>query len=156
MLPNRPNNSSSKLSKLAIILFTSITILSSAASCTLFGGQSVTLGVLKRQNLDGTGYKFNFINTEKKYTGEVKTNNLSTASGLKMLQTSSNNLYLLTQKNGFFRSVDAGQNWERKYVFGFESSGSNNKRQIQKDIDRWLAKNNRFIPTDFAVEPFNQ
>ena len=65
-------DSTKHLSKLAIVLLTSLVILSSAASCTLFGGQSLNLGVLKRENLDGKGYKFNFINTERKYTGEIK------------------------------------------------------------------------------------
>jgi hypothetical protein len=132
-------DSTKHLSKLAIVLLTSLVILSSAASCTLFGGQSLNLGVLKRENLDGKGYKFNFINTERKYTGEIKTNNLSAASGLKMIQTSRNNLYLLTEKNGFFRTTDGGQNWERKYLFAFESTSSD-KRQIQKDINNWLQK----------------
>jgi len=148
-------DSTKQLSKLAIVLLTSLVILSSAASCTLFGGQSLNLGVLKRENLDGKGYKFNFINTERKYTGEIKTNNLSTASGLKMIQTSRNNLYLLTEKNGFFRTTDGGQNWERKYLFAFESTSSD-KRQIQKDINNWLQKNDRFIATDFNVSLFSQ
>ena len=150
--PVKPTN---HLSKLAIVLFTSLVILSSAASCTLFGGQSVNLGVLKRDNPDGKGYKFNFINTERKYTGEIKTNSLSTASGLKIVQTNRNNLYLLTEKNGFFRTTDGGQNWERKYLFAFESTSSD-RRQIQRDINSWLQKNDRFIGTDFTVNPFNQ
>ncbi len=140
--------------RLLIILFTCLAILSSASSCTLFGGSSsgVVLGVIKRDNPDGKGYRFGFINTEKLYTGEVKQGKLNPASGLKMAQTGANSLYLLTEKNGFFRTVDGGKHWERKYVFGFEGTATE-RRQIQREINAWLARNDSFIATDFVVDP---
>lgn len=140
--------------RVLVVFFTAITILTSAASCTLFGtriggGDEIALGVIKRDP-DVKADGFGFINQEKLYTGEIVPNGLAKVSGLKLVQADSNNLYLLTQAHGFFRTKDGGKNWERKYLFGFEGTATE-KRAIQNEINAWLAKNNSFTPTDFAV-----
>jgi photosystem II stability/assembly factor-like uncharacterized protein len=139
-----------------LVLFTSITILSSAASCNFFGGGDgggTVLGVIKRDpEIKEEG--FGFINQEKLYTGELIPNGLASASGLKIAQADSDKLYLLTQDQGFFQTVDGGRTWERKYVFGFEGTATE-QREVQREIQTWERRNDRFVGTDFAIDPNN-
>jgi len=130
--------------------------MSTAASCSLFGGDrggGTSLGVLKRDpEIKETG--FGFINQEKLYTGEFIPNGLTRASGLKMAQGDSEKIYLLTDEEGFFRTTDSGRTWERKYVFGFEGTATE-QREVRREIDSWLARNDAFVGTDFAINPDN-
>lgn len=143
--------------KVIIIIFTSITILSSAASCSLFGvkiGESgAVLGIIKRDpSIKAEG--FGFINQEKLYTGQNVASGLAKSSGLKINLANSNTLYLLTESSGFFKTTDAGKTWERRYVFGYENTATEQKA-IQNEITAWVNRNNSFKGTDFAVSPDN-
>ena len=156
--------------RVAILIFTSITILGSAASCSIpglnFGGSNTPTkiaGVLKQDPSftlsDGTKRDgFGTVNAVKLLNGQIQTDGLSQVSGIQMTQIDKNNFYLLTATKGFFKSYTTreinGQKvdydvlvWERKYVFPIPQNASNDQ------VNAVVEKNNSFVPTSAAIDP---
>lgn len=133
------------VTRVLILVFSSVVILGSAASCSLFGGDSdegVVLGVLKRDpaiKADGFGK----INRVQLASGEVDSQGLTNISVYEIKQASTNIFYILTKEKGVFRSDDSGRNWSRKYIFNSD------------DDNQKIEKNDDFVGTDLAVDSTN-
>lgn len=127
-----------------VLLFSAVTIFSSAAACSLPGinlsnSSSQTLGILKRDpavKKDGFG-AINAISTKKIENEErrcindlnaeerkgLSLNGLSTLTGVKLEQIQENNqntLYYLSREKGLFKSTNNGCWWQRIYIFPIE------------------------------------
>jgi hypothetical protein len=152
--------------RVVILIFTTMIILSSAASCTLPGlnntpTQQNILGVLKQDpNFklpDGTKREgFGSVNAVKLLDGSYDTSGLSTISGTKMIQLGKEDFYLLTQNKGLFKSIKTKEingktydfdvlAWERKYVYPIPQNAT------QEQFDAALAQNNGFIATSVST-----
>jgi hypothetical protein len=152
----------------SILAFTSMIILSSAASCTLPGFNNASnqpttiLGVLKQDpNFvlpNGTNREgFGAVNAVKLLDGTYDTGALGQISGTKMIQFGKEDFYILSQNRGLFKSIKTreinGQKyefdvlaWERKYIYPVDKEGTN------EQIDANIAKNNTIIATSIAIE----
>jgi hypothetical protein len=158
------------VTRIFILVFTSFTILGSAASCGIpglnIGNSNATpkvFGVLKQDPnfllKDGTKRDgFGTINAVKLLNGQIQTDGLSQVPGLQMVQTGKNNFYLLSANRGLFKSYTTREInnqkldtdvlvWERKYIYTIPQSAS------AEEVNNLVAKNNAFIATSMAVNP---
>jgi hypothetical protein len=158
------------VTRIFILLFTSLTILGSAASCGIpglnLGGSNTvpkTLGVLKQDPnfvlKDGTKRDgFGTINAVKLLNGQIQTDGLSQIPGIQIIQTGKNNFYLLSASRGLFKSYTTreinGQKldtdvlvWERQYVFTIPENSST------EEVTNLVGKNNTFVASSMAVNP---
>lgn len=174
--------------KIFILFFSTITVFSSAASCTLpglnTGGSAQTLGILKRDpsvKRDGFG-AINAVTTKpienssqkciNNLTSEerknVNFNGLASLSGVKLEQKEINGqqiLYYLSREKGLFKSYNNGCWWQRVYLFPIDinpqtvdKDGKNvrkNDKQLQREIEQKIAKNDQFAATDFVIDRNN-
>ncbi len=151
---------SESLQRLGMIAFTGLAIFTSAAACTIPGlnlggsSSSLSLGVLKQDPTISTE-KFGRINAVKTLNGQTEATGLNNLSGLKMVLTSTDNLYLLTSQKGLFRTKDGGRTWQRKYIFNPVSTNSDAKAK-DTEIANIVAKNDALVSADFAVDATNQ
>jgi photosystem II stability/assembly factor-like uncharacterized protein len=157
------------VARVFILLFTSLTILGSAASCSIPGlnlgnsnGPTKIYGILKQDPnftlKDGTKRDgFGTINAVKLLNGQIQTDGLAQVSGLQMVQVSKNDFYLLTSTKGLFKSYTTREInsqkvdydvlvWERKYIFPIPQNASNDQ------INQILDKNNSFLPSSMAID----
>ena len=148
-----------KASSFAVV---GMAVLNMATGCTLptpfnglNSGTNYLLGVLKKDPTNSQIQKSGFVRANAVKAGDqVNASGLSTFNGLKMLEMSKDNLFLLTIEKGLFGSTDGGTIWERKYVFGIESTESDQTKKDQ-DITSKIARNDALVVKDFAVDPKN-
>jgi hypothetical protein len=131
----------------AIILFTFFAIFTSAASCNFFGedatNSNLRYGILKNDpNIYQGGYAF--VNTVKNFRNNLDGNGLNTQSGIKLIQTSKDNLYYIAQNKGLFTTNNGGKEWERIYVYPI-------KGNEKKEWDIEVANNDALKISDVAI-----
>jgi hypothetical protein len=147
-----------------VIFFSSILILGTAQSCTLFpsslsGNNRLEYGVLKRdpvlqkeKNINPDG--FAKINAVSNINGQVENQGLNKVSSTKIYRSNKKTLFLLTKEKGIFKSIDGGLVWQRLYIFGVGSSNSNQKQKNQ-EIGNQIKKNDNLVINDFSVDKSN-
>ncbi len=123
------------IKRIAILTFSAITILSSAASCNFLGGtenNDILYGVLKQDPSlqEGVYGKINL--TVDKDTKNA--DGLSDKQSIKILQNSDNDIYILTKNDGVYHTTDGGREWQEKSL---------NKEFSYTDID--VVTNNKDI-----------
>lgn len=131
----------------AVVVFTFFAIFTSAASCNFFGedtgNSNLRYGILKNDpNIYQGGYAF--VNTVKNFRSNLDGNGLNSQSGIKLIQTSKDNLYYIAQNKGLFTTSNGGKEWERIYVFPI-------KGNEKKEWDIEVANNDAFKISDVAV-----
>jgi photosystem II stability/assembly factor-like uncharacterized protein len=140
-----------------MFIFSSITILGVAGSCSLpgvFNGNrtsSIVYGVLKKDpavKSDG----FVRANAVEQLDGSVDGQGLSSLSTIKLQRIDQNRLYALTKEKGLFKTSNAGQVWKRMYVFPVGSNNSDQEVRNQ-EIGRQIRQNDNLEINDFAVDP---
>lgn len=145
--------------RVLIVIFTSITILGTAASCSIpfINNQSkptVIYGVLKNDpavRSDG----FVRANAVLQPDGSTDNQGLSGLSVLKIERISKDLLFSLTKQKGLFKSSNGGQIWQRIYLIPVGSNNSDAKAKTQ-EINNQIAANDKIQITDFAIDPNNE
>ena len=154
-----------------IVIFSSISVFSSMAACTLpgfrngTGGSVTTLGVLKRDpsvRQDGFGSI-----RQIKDQDCTESQCLAGLSGIKTLQTDDQTIYFLSKNKGLFRTSDGGRIWERLYFFpinngaktkvitsdkGEKSTVEKTPEELQAEVDQKIAQNDSFVASDFTID----
>jgi hypothetical protein len=132
--------------RIFVVVFSSLAILGTAASCSLPGSAENVYGVLKRDPaIRNDGFvKANAVQT---LSGEVNGQGLTPVSAIKIYQVpESNTLYLLTKDKGLFRSEDGGVLWNRLYVLPLGDDQETGIREndnldiVDFDVDRNLGQ----------------
>jgi hypothetical protein len=146
--------------RISVLLFSSLIILTSAASCSIPGftpagnQQNRTLGILKFDpnfRYDDGSKLTNFakLNAVKQLDGNINTDGLTNVSPIKMAQIGKEDFYLLTRSRGLLKSDTTNQIngqtlsqnvqiWERKYIFPVPKNGSND------EVNAAISRNNSF------------
>ncbi len=145
-----------------LVVFSSLTVLTTAGSCSILPGlipggskkaPTTIYGALKRDpSIRPEG--FGRINTVLNLEGKEVSGGLSTAIGNQLVQMDTNTFYFLTTTQGLFRSTNAGRNWQRIYLFPVGSTQSDAQKKAQ-EINAQLAKNSTFLISSFVVDPSN-
>jgi len=139
-----------------MILFTSVAILASAASCSLpFSSQPDTTayGILKFDP-NASANRFGTINAVAGINGQTDPRGLSSVSVQKVIPTASQKVYAFSKNRGVFYSENGGKNWNRRYIFALASKAQNQQDQTN-EINQLLEKNNAFEVSDLIVNPDN-
>jgi photosystem II stability/assembly factor-like uncharacterized protein len=136
-----------------IVVFTSITILSSAASCNLpftnLGTDSnLVLGVLKQTSGSDSFVKANALKTGE----DTNVDGLTNTSVIKLVRVTKDTLFIITDKGGVYKSENGGVVWERKYLYEVTSS-KEDEEEREAELRERLAKNNNFVVKDIVVNP---
>lgn len=142
--------------KIALISLISISILGTAASCSLnpFGGNdtaSTIHGILK-QDPSIKKDVFGKINSVKAVNGKVDVDGLTNLSITKIVQEDSNVLYALSVEKGLYKTDDAGKTWQRIYIYPINFTEDKDK---QKELEAQFKKNDDLIVTNFWVSQNN-
>jgi hypothetical protein len=141
--------------RIAILVFASLAILSTAASCSLnpFGSKSPAgfYGILKQDPLVKKD-TFGKINAVKTINSKVDPTGLEPLSITKLEQINKDTLFALTREKGVFRTIDGGKNWQRIYTFPVVYT---EEKEKQKQLEEDLKKNDELTITDFYVDPAN-
>ena len=138
--------------KFLVILFATICVLSTAASCSLnpFGGNQAaytTLGMLK-QTVDSQG--FQKVNSVKLINGKSDNEGLAGLSVIKVKQQSLDTIFIQTLEKGIFKTTNGGQDWQRIYIFPVEYTDD---KEGLKVLEAQLKRNEDLIVNDFWVSP---
>ena len=142
-------NSNSILKRILIVLFITVSILSTAASCSLNPfSKAVSLGVLKQ---DLNKNSFSKINSIINLNGKSDVEGLTNLPIIKTFQATKDILFIQTEK-AVFKTNNAGKNWQRIYIFPVNYSEDKDKA---KEITIQLNKNNDVIIQDFWVNSEN-
>jgi photosystem II stability/assembly factor-like uncharacterized protein len=136
--------------KFLVVLFTTICVLSTAASCSLnpFSGNQVaytTLGILKNSP-ETQG--FQKINSVKLINGKSDNEGLSGLSVIKVKQQSADTIFIQTLEKGVFKTTNGGQDWSRIYVFPVEYTDD---KEGVKILEAQLKRNEDLVVNDFWV-----
>ncbi len=149
--PNITTFTQNLLHKFLVMLFTTVCVLSTAASCSLnpFGNQATftTLGML-RQSSDSQG--FQKINSIALINGKSDVEGLSGLSVIKVKQQNADTIFIQTLEKGIFKTTDGGQNWSRIYIFPVQYT--ENKEGL-KILEAQLKRNEEVVVNDFWVSP---
>ena len=144
------------LKKITLLSFTTICILSTAASCSLNPFDSKpkvigTAGIIKQDPaIDAT--KFGYINAVKLLNGETATTALNDSPVIKIKQIDSQTLFTLTRGKGVFFTQNGGIDWNRIYIYPVEYTEEKPGKTSAATLSQ-LAKNDATIITDFWVNP---
>ena len=137
------------LKRIAIVLFVCVSILSTAASCSLNPfSKAMVLGVIKQESGKNT---FSKINSVKAISGKNDNEGLTNLPVIKTFQASKDVLFIQTEK-AVFKTSDGGKNWQRIYIFPVIYSEDKAKA---KEITDQLNKNNDVLMQDFWVNSDN-
>ncbi len=142
--------------KTALLAFTSVCILSTAASCSLnpFNSEPKivgTMGIIKQDPLiDGT--KFGYINAVKLLNGEIAPTALNGSPIIKIKQVDGQTLFALTRGKGVFFTQNSGVDWSRIYLYPVEYTEEKPGKTSPATLAQ-LARNDSTIITDFWVNP---
>jgi|688.fasta_scaffold09067_13 photosystem II stability/assembly factor-like uncharacterized protein len=145
--------------RILIVIFTSITILGTAASCSIpfvsnQAKPTTVYGVLKNDpavRSDG----FVRANAVLQPDGSTDNQGLSGLSVLKIERISKDLLFSLTKQKGLFKSSNGGQIWQRIYLIPVGSTNSDARAKTQ-EINNQIAANDKIQITDFAIDPNNE
>jgi hypothetical protein len=161
------------ISKITTLIFTTVTVLTAAAGCTLpslpgfQSSQSFSYGVLKKDPTNTkTGSNFVKANavqlkedldlTKGSFAAdELASQGLTDLEVRKLHQSSKNTLYVLTNKKGLFKSENAGVTWKRRYLINInpvETKGQT-AEQIATQKNTLIGQNDSFQARDFYVDP---
>lgn len=142
--------------RLFVLFVTSLAVLLSAASCSLIPGQNnredVTLGLLKKD--PSIRETFGRINTVETLSGDKDSDGLLGANVVEIVSESENNLFVLTESRGLFKTENGGQFWDRRYIFAVGSDGGDSDTR-NVEINDQIARNNTIVGTDFEISPTN-
>jgi photosystem II stability/assembly factor-like uncharacterized protein len=138
--------------KILIIVFCTISILGTAASCSLNpfgdGGKTITnLGMLK---LTSESTDFQKINAVTLINGKTDEEGLSGLSIIKVKELTPDNIYIQTLQKGVFKTTNGGKDWSRIYIYPVEFTEDKEK---QKTLEAELLKNEGVLVKDFWVSP---
>jgi hypothetical protein len=142
------------LKKAGLFVFTTVCILSTAASCSLNPFDSTskvtgTMGIIKQDPaIDAT--KFGFINAVKLLNGETAPTALNDSPIIKIKQIDSQTLFALTRGKGVFFTQNGGVDWNRIYIYPVEYTEDKPGKTSAATLAQ-LAKNDATIITDFWV-----
>lgn len=150
--------------RIFIVVLSSILVLGTAQSCTLFSNplsssNRLDYGILKRdpilqkeKNINPDG--FARINSVININGKTENQGLKEVSSIKIHRATKNDLFLLTKEKGMFKTLDGGLNWQRLYILPV-GSNNNNQRQKTQEINAQIQKNDRLIINDFSIDRSN-
>jgi hypothetical protein len=140
------------LHKFFVLVFASICILSTAASCSLnpFGGNSKPISTLGMLKLTSESNDFVPINSVQLINGKTEELGLTGLSVVKVKEINSDTIFIQTLEKGIFKTTNAGQDWSRVYIFPVEYTED---KEQQKILEAQLKKNDGIVVKDFWVSP---
>jgi hypothetical protein len=144
------------LKKISLLAFTSICILTTAASCSLNPFESTPkvvglMGIIKQDPAIDPS-RFGAINAVRLLNNEVAANALNNSAVIKIKQIDSQTLFTLTRDKGVLFTQNGGIDWTRLYLYPVEFTADQDK-QKQAVFQAQLAKNDATLITDFWVNP---
>jgi hypothetical protein len=144
------------LKKIGLFGFTTICILTTAASCSLnpFDPTPKAVGLMGiiKQDPAIDPSRFGAINAVKLLNNEVAANALNNSPIIKIKQIDSQTLFTLTRDKGVLFTQNGGIDWTRLYIYPVEYTADTDK-QKQAVFQAQLAKNDASLITDFWVNP---
>lgn len=144
------------IKKISLFSFTTLCILSTAASCSLnpLGSEPKvvgTMGIIKQDPVIDPN-KFGYINAVKLLNGEVAPTALNDSPIIKIKQIDNQTLFALTRGKGVFFTQNSGKDWNRIYIYPVDFS-EEKPGKISAATLAQLTKNDATIITDFWVNP---
>jgi hypothetical protein len=144
------------LKKISLISFTTICILTTAASCSLnpFDSTPKVVGLMGMIKQDPAidPSRFGPINAVRLLNNVVEPTALNNSPVIKIKQIDSQTLFVLTRDKGVLFSQNGGIDWTRLYIYPVEYTADTDK-QKQAVFQAQLAKNDFALITDFWVNP---
>jgi hypothetical protein len=144
------------IQKASLIIFTSLCVLATAASCSLNPFETTPkfvglMGIVK-QDLLADANKFVIANAVKLLNNDVAANALNNSPIVKIKQIDSQTLFILTKDKGVLFTQNGGIDWTRLYIYPVEFTADTDK-QKQAVFQGQLAKNDAIFINDFWVNP---
>jgi hypothetical protein len=155
------------IQKTALLSFTAICILSTAASCSLnpFAGSTKVegiYGILKQDPSNPNSAGFLPINTlvtangtkledSTDKDGKIVLSGLSVLPIVKITQVDTNVLFAQSRDKGVLYTVDGGASWYKFYIYPVTPAAESASKEEKANYEAQLLKNDTFQVTDFWV-----
>jgi hypothetical protein len=144
------------IKKISLFGFTTICILTTAASCSLNPFDSTPkvvglMGIIKQDPAIDPS-RFGPINAVRLLNNVVEPTALNNSPVIKIKQIDSQTLFVLTRDKGVLFSQNGGIDWTRLYIYPVEYTADTDK-QKQAVFQAQLARNDASLITDFWVNP---